>query len=68
MYQIKMSYMLPDGHTVDKVLEYQGRHYADEVFDRWYRAYKICLDDGKILEYSMVMTETHELYSVLSSR
>ena len=66
MYQIKTSYMLPDGHTIDKVLEYQTQDAAEETFDRWYKAYKICQEDGKILVYSMVLTEVHELYSVLS--
>lgn len=68
MFQIRMSYMLPDGNTINNVLEFQMKHAAEETFDRWYREYKICLDDGKILEYNMVLTETREIYSVLSSR
>ena len=68
MFQIKMSYMLPDGNTINNVLEFQERNAAEATFDRWYRAYKICMDDGKILEYNMVLTEIREMYSVLSSR
>ena len=68
MFQIKMNYILPNGDTINNVLEFQMKNAAEETFDRWYKAYNTCLDNGKILEFSMVMTEVREIYSVLSGR
>ena len=68
MFQVKTSYMLPSGDTLTHTTEFQMQNAAEEFFDRWYRVYKICLDDGKILEYNIVLTEIREMYSVLSSR
>lgn len=68
MFQIKISYMLPDGDTINNVLEFQEKRSAEDTFDRWYRAYNSCLDNGKILEFYIVMTEIREMYSVFSGR
>ena len=67
MYKVMTSYMLPSGDTLMHTTEFQTKSAADEFFDRWHRAYIHCQKKGTILEYSLVMTETKELYSVLSS-
>lgn len=67
MFQVKTSYMLPSGDTLTHTTEFQMQHAAEEFLDRWHRAYKHCQEKGTILEYSIVMTEIRELYSVLSS-
>lgn len=67
MFQVKTSYMLPTGDTLTNTTEFQMQQAAEEFFDRWYRAYRKCQEKGTILEYSLVMTEIRELYSILSS-
>lgn len=68
MYQIKIGYILPDGDTINNVLEFQEKTAAEEAVDRWYRAYNTCLDNGEIIEFFIVMTEIREMFSVFSSR
>lgn len=67
MFQVKTSYMLPSGDTLTHTVEFQMQHAAEEFFDRWYKAYNQCQKKGTILEFSLVLTEIREIYSVLSS-